>query len=520
MIKKPDTLFSREETIALVVLSVIVLLSRSAFVFLNDHLLVGTVFVDDAFYSLTVARHLALGQGITIDGVHPTNGFQPLQMLLQAGCSWLAGEDRFLAIRYCFVLSAIIETSFIWCGAIFLKHLGRHRSELSRWWLSPAVVFAVIETFTFELFAMHSNGLETALYALSIVLLLDVVQRRNEGRRYGIEPNGARTIALGVLAGLVVLSRIDGAVLVLIIALMELRYRNGFRNMVFIGGMSLIISTPWCTYNVAQFGSLMPISGQAETLWPRSPHAGQDTIEALTQIFLFIVPAYSKMFATSLEIIIALFCAGVLAFSAQKTRLLASLRKTYRLDALLPLGAFSLFLVVYYVFFFHATWFLERYLHPVELLWVWIVSLSIAQSIPAFQKKTLRGFAIALLSVFALRNIQYERRVYLPQVPSNLAEIGFWASEHPSERIGVIQSGTAGYLADNITNLDGKVNPSALSARKSDSLGAYIQQMKFDVLADEEQFIGVVLQDSARFKFHYHLIGRIRDAVFYGRAEQ
>jgi hypothetical protein len=36
------------------------------------------VFTEDAFYVFSVARNVAAGRGITIDGVHATNGFQPL----------------------------------------------------------------------------------------------------------------------------------------------------------------------------------------------------------------------------------------------------------------------------------------------------------------------------------------------------------------------------------------------------------------------------------------------------------
>src|SRR5438045_6255440 len=45
---------------------------------------------DDAFYILTVARNVAFGRGITIDGAHLSNGFQPLIAALYSVAFWLA----------------------------------------------------------------------------------------------------------------------------------------------------------------------------------------------------------------------------------------------------------------------------------------------------------------------------------------------------------------------------------------------------------------------------------------------
>ena len=41
-----------------------------------------TLTVDDSYYYLQIARHLAAGDGFTFDGLNPTNGFHPLWLLL------------------------------------------------------------------------------------------------------------------------------------------------------------------------------------------------------------------------------------------------------------------------------------------------------------------------------------------------------------------------------------------------------------------------------------------------------
>src|SRR5258706_15723816 len=52
-----------------------------------------TPLTEDGFYSLAVARNVAAGAGITVDGRQPTNGFQPLFTFVEAGAYRLAAGD-------------------------------------------------------------------------------------------------------------------------------------------------------------------------------------------------------------------------------------------------------------------------------------------------------------------------------------------------------------------------------------------------------------------------------------------
>ena len=44
--------------------------------------LLARLFQDDAFFYLSIARNFAAGKGSSFDGLHPTNGYHPLWMLL------------------------------------------------------------------------------------------------------------------------------------------------------------------------------------------------------------------------------------------------------------------------------------------------------------------------------------------------------------------------------------------------------------------------------------------------------
>jgi hypothetical protein len=86
---------------------------------------------------------------------------------------------------------------------------------------------------------MHINGMETGLNALLILLFVSLYS--NIRTTSGSFKDFAR---LGIVGGFLVLSRIDGAVLVLIVSLLELRAPNGFRNGMIVGCTALIVSSP------------------------------------------------------------------------------------------------------------------------------------------------------------------------------------------------------------------------------------------------------------------------------------
>ena len=60
---------------------------------------------DDAFYYFVIARNMALGRGISFDGMIPTNGFHPLWGLLITPV-YLSGVDGEPAIRLILALGA------------------------------------------------------------------------------------------------------------------------------------------------------------------------------------------------------------------------------------------------------------------------------------------------------------------------------------------------------------------------------------------------------------------------------
>src|SRR5258708_1972852 len=73
----------------------------------TDHVF-ATPLTEDSFYSLAVARNVAAGAGITVDGRQPTNGFQPLFTAAEAAAYRLAGGNEAVAVRLVIALSWMI----------------------------------------------------------------------------------------------------------------------------------------------------------------------------------------------------------------------------------------------------------------------------------------------------------------------------------------------------------------------------------------------------------------------------
>ncbi|NJP07333.1 MAG: hypothetical protein HC837_17775 [Chloroflexaceae bacterium] len=66
---------------------------------------------DDAWMVTAIARHWALGHGITADGMHPTNGFHPLYPLTLGALPYLIWPDQLdLGFRLNLLICAVLGT--------------------------------------------------------------------------------------------------------------------------------------------------------------------------------------------------------------------------------------------------------------------------------------------------------------------------------------------------------------------------------------------------------------------------
>ena len=83
------------------------------------------------------------------------------------------------------------------------------------------------------------------------------------------------------------------------------------------------------------------------------------------------------------------------------------------------------------------------------------------------------------------------------------------------------QSGTTGFMASNVTNLDGKVNYAALMSWKRGTMGSYLRTNNFQYIADlgdrtnPEDDISALLLVAEKAGLHYRAVEKVEDITIY-----
>ena len=220
------------------------------------HLLVRVA--DDASYFLTTARNIAAGRGMTFDGIHPTNGFHPLWLLLLVPLFMLQGSPETMLRLVVLLQGALLVIAFLL--------LYRAHSKL----FSPRAALVSGILFIFLVAMPSVNGMESALLVLLLLALFG----------YGLHISQAplsryRALWFGAIAGFVVLARLDMVFIPLALLGCCWHYildRNtraiAMAAIVFAGFGCCVVVVPYLLFNYTQFGSVMPISGALKSSFP------------------------------------------------------------------------------------------------------------------------------------------------------------------------------------------------------------------------------------------------------------
>jgi hypothetical protein len=462
---------------------------------------------DDAFYILSVARNFASGRGITIDGTHLTNGFQPLIAALYSLAFW-AGGDSWTAVRITVLMNAAITFATVIAVASVARKLWNPVAD--KFWQRPSVIAAFLWACSISIFHQTTTGLETALYSLTLLLVL------GEYLRSDTSP-----WRLGLLLGIAVLARIDAAILVAILVGYDLWIRN-IRRAIIEGALAFIVSLPWWLFNLLNFGSLMPTSGKAEVSWPTTlTEQLYRLIQTLNDIaIVMIYTPHDSSFA--IRIVTMVVIAAAIALLFFRMSVLRHLKNS-KLRALLPFWLFGFILIIYYTFYFRAPHFIIRYLQPLRIIALlsWSVVLGeilMRNNLSPKNRVPKLAIAICLLISLGFGVNRYFAFYHKPN-GSEFYDVGIWASAHPHDRIGMLQSGIAGFVAPNVVNLDGKVNAAALDAHERGELGRYIKAEGFTYLADWKPFVEDIAQLCRQDELFFDSVGMVQRVQIMKRRE-
>jgi len=451
-----------------------------------------TLPTEDAYYALSVARHVALGDGVTADGVHDTNGFQPLWVALNVPLYVVAGGDRIGGLRLSQVLSTLLWLAFVVLLALQARAIARrHGGEGTL----AAAAAALVAAGSVGIFRLFHNGLETGTVLVVLaaaVLLLDRWEARWTARR---------VVLAGLVLGALAWARLDEVVFVAAFGAVALarawraeRPRTALAPLAACALAALVL-TPWLAWNVSLDGSPMPSSGKAESA---GVDVGRNAVAALRAAGAWSAPPLLRpsMHADAIpltELIAAI--AVLLAIGAARH---VRRRRTGPLgQGTLALVAFCAFLLAWYILNFGPFWFMERYLAPLLLLTVPFLATAFELSRPRPRALAALAGIVLVANVPILAVLAGGPEWPPPAWAARDSNLGAhpnlnhldqyaWvrANVEPSCVVGAYEAGTLVYFRNGTVNMDGKVDHDALEARDAGRSPAYLDARRVDVMVD------------------------------------
>ncbi|MEO7866042.1 MAG: hypothetical protein ABIU54_00230 [Candidatus Eisenbacteria bacterium] len=224
---------------------------------------------DDAFYYFQIARNIATGLGPTFDGVHNTNGFHPLWLLISTGVfAFVQGSMAPLLVLYALQIGMLIGSAFM----LFLAF-----KEFDR--LSGAFTVALF------LASWHTRkilfaGMESSLaFVIASGLLLLAVRRRSRFFMPASWPEAWGLLALLLALSLARLEAGSLAAAWLCVALVvDARHGSHSRPRILLVGLGLVVAgCAYVAWNLLLVGMALPISG----LLKAGGHHSWDSVHAV-----------------------------------------------------------------------------------------------------------------------------------------------------------------------------------------------------------------------------------------------
>lgn len=420
---------------------------------------------DDAYYTLTIARSIAEGHGPSMDGVHLTNGFQPLLAFLLV---------PFAHVRTALVVGALSDGITAWCLARLAQRFVATRNDATFAGIAAALIWALSPS----AIATSMNGLETSL---SLACLA--------GALVAFDAKKAWT---GALLGLCLLARVDSVFFVLAMGV-ALVWREGFKRAAMHAVLAGIVVAPWWAYSIAHFGTVIPESGAAvreqAMMYRDAGMVVRDQVAWATGAvfgppFIDVTPLREFLGATASGVGMAVgvaLVAGAVYLLRQAWCARNERESESAVVAILTVHALCIFL--FYALYLPATWFFRRYLVPVHLLVAVLVAVRVTK-----HRAWLAWPVVAIVSIapffFASPRITPDQGHHGAKGYFAPAE-DILAHAPPDARIGSFQSGALSWLAPSrVINLDGVVDHEARRALHESRLAEFARARGMTHFAD------------------------------------
>jgi len=446
------------------------------------------ILLDDAFYGISISKNIALGNGITYNGVDTTNGFQPLWIFAIVPI-FLIIKDINLAVNAILIFASVLNVLTAFIIFKFSKHLFNEKIAIvstALYALNPLIMFQML------------SGIDTAIYIFFVMLTLfyyylikDNLNRKN-------------TLILGILIGLSILGRMDAVFLLAsIILAILIETKNKYmrlKNFIFIAFAAALILSPWFLWSYLTFKTITQSSAIAKYsmshgIFPffdlKEPKTLSEIISMVTESLIRTVGSFLNQLGiveyniTPITILLLIFILIPLIFSFKIVKKL-KVNLTY-----------AILLILFYSFYM---WNVQiRYFTPVIPTVIIMISYGLYNLTRRFKRSDLILLILVVIFLFLMLfngYRQWENGYYNWQ--EEMYENTIWIKENtnPSDVIGSFNSGIQLYFSERkVINLDGVLNFDAIEAIKNKSVIKYMKSRNVTYLVDIAFFNETVYND-------------------------
>jgi hypothetical protein len=238
-----------------IVLAVVFLSANAYAAFSDSFNLPNRWFIrDDAYYYFKVAQNITEGRGSTFDGIHPTNGYHPLWLLICIPVFALARYDLILPLRVLVLVTGILQIA----TAVLLYRLVRNS-------ISPpaGMLAACFWSFhSYILLFLYKTGVESSIALFLIVLLLYVLQGF-EGAWRRTRVKRSQIALFGIIALLTTFARLDLIFFALIIGIWIVFRDSPMRYLVPLDILAVVLGTIGAFILRLGFAAYYDVAGSA-----------------------------------------------------------------------------------------------------------------------------------------------------------------------------------------------------------------------------------------------------------------
>ncbi len=245
-----------------IILTVVFISIQLYATFANGYDMANNWFIrDDAYYYFKVAQNVSLGRGLTFDGIHSTNGFHPLWLLICIPIFALARFDLITPLRVVLFVMSLFSLG----TALLLYRILKDT-------LSPAagMLVAIVWTFSGYIQAIfYHSGMESGVALFCLLILLYALYQFEKGRK-DKQPTLRQIALLGIFAMLATLGRLDLIFFCVIVGFWIIFRDSPIRYFILVDILAIYASTLiafaarlgfWSYYDNTNAATLMVVAG-------------------------------------------------------------------------------------------------------------------------------------------------------------------------------------------------------------------------------------------------------------------